>query len=150
MRNAEKLDIRFELLIKAKPATVWRLLTEPAQIIRWSYMATVTVDRLAPGGTFVFGSPTDKGGPDTGRIVRVEMGKRLTYWWKSSEPEETLVEYALKPEGHYTRLIFRNRGFAEGGPWADFYERDFTGWLEMHVVMKRLAERRPAKAGGRT
>lgn len=139
------LDIRFELLIKAKPETVWKLLTDPALIVKWSYMQRVDLDRLEPGGTFTFVSRPDEERSDRGEILRVEKNRRLTYRWFSSEPEGTVVEYVLKPEGKYTRLVFRNWGFAEGGSWADFYERDFMGWLEMHVVMKRLAEKRPAK-----
>lgn len=75
----------------------------------------------------------------------MEQGRRLTCRWFSSEPEPTIVENVLKPEGRDTRLVFRNRGFAEGGAWEDFYERDVTGWLEVHVVLEKIAEKRPAR-----
>ena len=131
-------EIVFQLWIRATPETVWRLLTDPAEIPRWSYPYAVEIDRLAPGGRMRF--VCAEGEDDEAEVLAAEPNRRLAYRWRSSEPEPTEVEVILEPRADYTRLVFRNAGFLEGEAWDHFYEANYSGWLEHHLALKRLAE----------
>jgi uncharacterized protein YndB with AHSA1/START domain len=131
-------QITFEVYIRASPEKVWRSLTDPAEIPKWSYPIAVELDSLKVGGTYRF---KDKQGPDDlAEIIALEPFRRLAYRWTSSEPEPTIVEYILEPAGPYTKLTFRNGPFKEGPEWDRFYPANFTGWLDFTLKLRTLVE----------
>lgn len=130
--------IAFEIHIRAAPEQVWKMITDPREIPRWSYPVAVELDALKVGGRYTF---KDKQGPDdSAEIVVFEPNRRLVYRWKSSEPEPTFVEYELTRDGDCTRLRFRNHPFKSGPAWDKFYEANFKGWLDFTIKLKQLAE----------
>lgn len=143
-KQSGKREIYFEVYIKARPSIVWSAITDPSKICVWDYMDKVTVDVLKPGGSFLFYCGKDSK-PDKGEILKVSENKKLVYRWYSVEPEPTIIEYTLKQQGKFTRLIFRNYGFGSGGKWENYYEKDYVGWAEMHLDLKRFVENRLSK-----
>lgn len=102
--------------INAPPETVFRLLTDPVQYVRWKGKLAELEPR--PGGKFrvEFASTKDI---VAGRFVEVIPGRRVvfTWGWEGSEvvPAGTsTVEIDLEPEGTGTRLRLVHRGLPEG------------------------------------
>ncbi len=102
-------EIMFSVDINATPEEVWRKLTDPNEIPKWSYMERCELSELKVGGTYRFIDPP--GPDDTGQIVVLELNRRLVYEWTSSEPEPTYMEYLLEDRGGYTRFTVRNSTF---------------------------------------
>jgi len=104
------------ITIQASPETVFRLLTDPVQYVRWKGKLAELEPR--PGGTFrvEFASTTDV---VTGKFVEVIPGRRVvfTWGWEGSEvvpAGASTVEIDLEREGTGTRLRLIHRGLPEG------------------------------------
>lgn len=104
------------ITIAARPETVFRLLTDPHEYVRWKG----TLAQLEPraGGDFRVDFPEDKGSV-VGEFVEVVPNRRVvfTWGWQASEivpPGSSTVEIDLEPEGSGTRLRLVHRGLPEG------------------------------------
>jgi uncharacterized protein YndB with AHSA1/START domain len=103
------------ITIEASPETVFRLLTDPAQYIRWKGSLAELEPR--PGGRFrvEFAGRTDAA---AGKFVEVVPNRRVvfTWGWEGNEhvpPGASTVEIDLEPEGRSTRLRLVHRGLPE-------------------------------------
>ncbi|HEV8470929.1 MAG TPA: SRPBCC domain-containing protein [Candidatus Limnocylindria bacterium] len=100
------------ITIQAPPETVFRLLTDPVQYVRWKGKLAELEPR--PGGTFrvEFANTKDIA---AGKFVEVVPGRRVvfTWGWEGNEhipPGMSTVEIDLAPEGTGTRLRLIHRG----------------------------------------
>ena len=104
------------ITIAARPETVFRLLTDPHEWVRWKGKIAQLEPR--PGGTFHVDFQNDKDVVD-GRFVEVIPSRRVvfTWGWQGSPtvpPGSSTVEIDLEPDGDGTRLRLVHRGLPEG------------------------------------
>ncbi|MEO8632886.1 MAG: SRPBCC domain-containing protein [Chloroflexota bacterium] len=104
------------ITIAARPETVFRLLTDPKEYVRWKGRLAQLEPR--PGGDFRVDFPGDKG-TVIGEFVEVVPDRRVvfTWGWQASEivpPGSSTVEIDLEPDGQGTRLRLVHRGLPEG------------------------------------
>jgi uncharacterized protein YndB with AHSA1/START domain len=124
---SEGLLIERELAIAARPETVWELLADPAQAVRW--MGQAARFDLRPGGQYRV--EVIPGHIATGEFVEIDRPRRLVYTWgwepgsgSAVPPGSTIVEFELIPSGDGTRLRFRHRDL----PNADASASHAHGW----------------------
>ena len=103
------------ITIAARPETVFRLLTDPHEWVRWKGKIAQLEPR--PGGTFHVDFQNDKDVVD-GRFVEVIPSRRVvfTWGWQGSPtvpPGSSTVEIDLEPDGDGTRLRLVHRGLPE-------------------------------------
>ncbi len=98
----------YELELDAPPDAVWRLWTEPDQIVRW--MGDVATLQPWPGGTFRL--EYQSGDAVAGEFVDAEAPQHVAFTWGWDEagaltpPGSTRVELTFEPidDGARTRL----------------------------------------------
>ena len=125
--TAESTTVVREIAIAARPETVWELLVDPEQAVKWMGM-TASFD-LRPGGTYRV--EVIPGHAARGEFVEIDPPHRLvhTFGW---EPESgsivgagaTTIEYELVPDGDGTLLRFTHRDL----PNADAVASHAHGW----------------------
>ena len=104
------------ITIAARPETVFRLLTDPNEYVRWKGKLAHFEPRA--GGEFRVDFPEDKGTVD-GEFVELVPNRRVvfTWGWQGSPvvpPGSSTVEIDLEPDGQGTRLRLVHRGLPEG------------------------------------
>lgn len=106
-----------EILIQAPPQTVWRVVTEPAQITQWLSDSAELDPRPGGEGVLAFG---DQAAAYVVRM-RVEAAEpphRFVFRWDYPDGEQPAegnslrVEFNLAAEGAGTRLRVTESGFA--------------------------------------
>ena len=124
---SEGLLVERELAIAARPETVWELLVDPVQAVRW--MGQAARFDLRPGGQYRV--EVVPGHIATGEFVEIDPPRRLVYTWgwepgsgSAVPPGSTTVEFELIPSGDGTRLRFRHRDL----PNADAAASHAHGW----------------------
>jgi uncharacterized protein YndB with AHSA1/START domain len=104
------------ITIAARPETVFRLLTDPSEYVRWKGKLAQLEPRA--GGTFHVDFMNDKDIVD-GKFVEVIPSRRVvfTWGWKDNPvvpPGSSTVEIDLEPDGQGTRLRLVHRGLPDG------------------------------------
>jgi uncharacterized protein YndB with AHSA1/START domain len=125
--TAESTTVVREIAIAARPETVWELLVDPEQAVKWMGM-TASFD-LRPGGLYQV--EVIPGHTARGEFVEIDPPHRLvhTFGW---EPESgsivasgsTTIEYELVPDGDGTLLRFTHRDL----PNVDAVASHAHGW----------------------
>lgn len=107
--TTESTKIERELEIAATPETVWELLVDPQEAVRWMGQ-TATFD-LRPGG--LYRVEVIPGHTARGEFVEIDPPCRLVYTWgwehesgSAVGPGSTTVEFELIPRGRGTTLRF--------------------------------------------
>ena len=123
--TTERLSVTREVVIDARPETVWEFLTDPEKIRRWKGLS-VSFNPRVGGGYRIEVIPENIA---VGEIVELEPPRRLAYtWgWEGSDhvpPGSTTVEYELVPEGNGTRLRLTHRDL----PNEEAASRHAHGW----------------------
>ncbi len=138
-----ELSLDVDQLIDARPATVFRLLTEPDLYARWfgPEGATTTVEEmeLTLGGRLELKITF----PGMDLIVRIEgfyeviePPVRLVHTWRSMDEElVTTVSFEIEPQGNQTRLKVNHRGFVDP---VDL-EQNQGGWTDHLNTLGELA-----------
>ena len=132
-------EVTLEIRIAASLATVFALLTEPQQMVKW--LAELVEADAQPGGIFRLAQP---GGPTIeGIYLEVIADRKIVFTWGGVEglkPGQSTVEIVLEPDGAGTLL--RLRHFDLPGPALDAHHK---GWeLSGLPKVKDAAEgRRP-------
>ena len=123
----EKTSIERELEIAASPETVWELLTDPVESIRW--MGLSASFDLRPGGTYRV--EVIPGNVALGEFVEIDAPHRLVYTWgwepgamSSVAPGSTTIEFELAATAEGTLLRFRHSDL----PSAESAESHGHGW----------------------
>jgi uncharacterized protein YndB with AHSA1/START domain len=101
--------------IEARPETVFRLLTDPQEYVRWKGKLAELEPRS--GGTFRVDFMNDKD-IVVGKYVEVVPDRRVvfTWGWEGNQivpPGSSTVEIDLEPDGQGTRLRLVHRGLPE-------------------------------------
>jgi uncharacterized protein YndB with AHSA1/START domain len=120
--TTESFEITREVVIQAKPATIFPYLTDEAKMKEW-FGEIVEAD-ARPSGIFHVG--TNDGLHCRGEYVEILPFEKVVFTWgglHDMEPGESTVEVTLKEEGGATRLTLRHYnvrqreaadGFADG------------------------------------
>jgi uncharacterized protein YndB with AHSA1/START domain len=128
--------------IDASPETVFRLITDPVEYVRWKGRLADLDPR--PGGRFrvEFASGKDTA---AGKFVEVIPNRRVvfTWGWEGNDhvpPGSSTVEIDLEREGTGTRLRLVHRGLPEGA-----IASHAEGWDYFLPRLEDVAEGRPAR-----
>ena len=134
MTTSQGLSIERELQIAARPEIVFRLLTDPVEVLRWQGI-TAELD-ARPGGVYRM-VLNELGHTAEGRFVEVAPFTRVVFTWGWAvgpfdvPAGSSTVEFTLTPEGQGTRLHFRHHGLPDrpeivashGVGWDHYFER---------------------------
>jgi len=130
------------ITIDAPPETVFRLLTDPVQYVRWKGSLAELEPR--PDGAFrvEFASSKDIA---AGKYVEVVRDRRVvfTWGWEGNEmvpPGSSTVEIDLQPMGSGTRLRLVHRGLPQ-----EAIASHTQGWDYFLPRLTDVAEGRPAR-----
>jgi uncharacterized protein YndB with AHSA1/START domain len=129
----EGIAVERELEIAARPETVWALLTDPNEAIRW--MGRAATFDLRPGGGYRV--EVLSGNVALGEFLEIDPPRRMVYTWgwesgpgSSVPPGSTTVEFDLVASEGGTLLRFRHsdlpsRESAEshGHGWDHYFDR---------------------------
>jgi uncharacterized protein YndB with AHSA1/START domain len=138
--------IEREILIDAPVEAVWRIVTEPAQIVQWFSDEAEIELRVGGGGRLKFNS----GDSYQLQIEAVEPPHRFVWRWVQPEgsiarqDNSLLVEFNLQPEGTGTRLRVIESGF-DNLDWSDeqkarYADNHRRGW---NTIVNRLRDYAP-------
>ncbi len=131
---SETYELTREIVIEARPETVFSYLTEESKMKEW-YGEVVVAD-ARPGGVFHVG--THDGLHCRGEYVEVVPHEKVVFTWGGMhelEPGATTVEIKLKPEGQGTRLTLRHYNITQK-PAADGFGQ---GWEEHALPLLKAA-----------
>jgi uncharacterized protein YndB with AHSA1/START domain len=140
-------QIEKDILIDAPVDVVWRVITEPEQIVRW-FSDEADID-LRPGGE---GRLVFRGGDSYQlQIEAVEHPTRFAFRWVQPQgsvarPDNSmLVEFTLEPQGNRTRLRVVESGF-DKVDWSDedkarYAQRHSEGWERLLGRLRDFAGR---------
>jgi uncharacterized protein YndB with AHSA1/START domain len=148
-KPTSELSLELDQLIDARPATVFRLLTEPDLYARWFGPdgATTSVEQMEVtlGGRLEL-KITFPGMDFEVRIEGfyevIEPPARLVHTWRSMDEElVTTVAFDIEPQGEQTRLRVTHRGFVDPvdleqnqGGWTDHLSKLGTIATELEQV----------------
>jgi uncharacterized protein YndB with AHSA1/START domain len=122
----ERLVVERELEIAASPETVWELLTDPHEAVRW--MGRAAAFELRPGGAYRV--EVVPGSTARGAFVEIDPPRRLVFTWGWEDvanpvpPGSSTVEFELVAAGAGTLLRFRHCDL----PGAESAARHGHGW----------------------
>src|SRR5438445_8258726 len=130
------------ITIDAPPETVFRLLTDPVQYVRWKGRLAELEPRRGGGFRVEFGSAKDIA---AGKYVEVVRDRRVvfTWGWEGNEmvpPGSSTVEIDLQPMGSGTRLRLVHRGLPQ-----EAIASHTEGWDYFLPRLTDVAEGRPAR-----
>jgi uncharacterized protein YndB with AHSA1/START domain len=121
--------IRVDQFVAAPPATVWRLLTEPALLKRWWAEGQVAA---VVGHQFTLDMPGYGKQPCT--VLEADPPRRFVYTFTAA----WTLTWRLEAEGDGTRVFLEHSGFdLDDSRMAQAFERMGPGWRD--VILPRLA-----------
>jgi len=127
----EGVSVEREIAIAASPETVWELLTDEDEAVKW--MGQSASFDLRPGG--MYRVEVIPGNVARGEFVEVDPPHRLVYTWGwepgSQSPVtsgSSTIEFELTPDGDGTRLRFRHSGLP-GDEAADSHGHGWDHYL---------------------
>lgn len=129
----EGISVEREIAIAASPETVWELLTNEDEAVRW--MGQSATFDLRPGGTYRV--EVIPGNIAQGEFLEIDPPSRLVYTWgwepgsqSPVTPGSSTIEFELTPDGDGTRLRFRHSGLpndeaavSHGHGWDHYLDR---------------------------
>jgi uncharacterized protein YndB with AHSA1/START domain len=128
--------------INASPETVYRMLTDPAEYVRWK--GRIAELAAKPGGIFrvEFADPANIA---AGRYVEVVPNRRVVFTWgwegnPMIPPGSSTVEIDLEPLGDGTRLRLLHRGLPN-----EAMQSHADGWDFFLGRLTDVAEGRPPR-----
>jgi len=136
----ESTKVERELTIAATPETVWELLVDPEQAVRW--MGQVASLDARTGGEYRV--EVIPGHIAVGEFVEVDPPRRLVHTWgwevgsDSVRPGSTTIEYELIPTATGTTLRFSHRDL----PNAETAASHAHGWDHYFDRLAAAAEGR--------
>jgi len=106
----ERHSIEREIAIDARPETVWQLLVDPREMVRW--MGRDAKLDLRRGGSWRV--EVIPGHVASGSFVEIDAPRRLVYTWgwegkADVPPGSTTLVFELEARGHGTLLRFTHR-----------------------------------------
>jgi uncharacterized protein YndB with AHSA1/START domain len=141
-RSADAIEV--SLTVAARPATVFRFLSDPALVARW--LGEGGLLERGVGGSVRVCSPM--GPPALGRIVEWVEGERIAFTWGHAAeegllpPESTRVTITLTPECDGTRVVLRHSGLTRAqGEEAGSGWRHYLSVLAWHCTRDEIGPR---------
>jgi uncharacterized protein YndB with AHSA1/START domain len=139
--------IEREIVIDAPVDVVWRIVTEPREIVRWFSDEAEIELRVGGAGRLKF---RNSGDSYQLQVEVVEPPHRFVWRWVQPEGEiarqdnSMLVEFTLRAEGAGTRLRVVESGF-DHVDWSDerkakYADNHTRGW---HTILDRLRDYAP-------
>ena len=135
--------IEREVLIEAPVEIVWRIVTEPDQIVQW--FADEAELQLTPGGEGHFSFKNRR--EWALRVEAVDPPRRFAFRWHSPGDDRNSmhVEFTLHQEAGKTRLRVVESGF-ENVDWSDeekarYAEDHSRGWATYLGRLREVASR---------
>jgi uncharacterized protein YndB with AHSA1/START domain len=138
------------LSIRAPAATVWKAMTDAAELARWFPTAAETDPR--PGGTYRFRfeyvEHPERDHSREGSFVDLAPPKRLSYTWHApladapgaEGPPETTVEISLIEKAGQTDVVLTHSGFGYGADWDRSFERHSENWAFFVLNLRSYLE----------
>ena len=132
--TSESTTVERELVIDARPETVWELLTDESEHARW--MGQVAQLDLRPGGAYRV--EVIPGNTASGEFVEIDPPRRLVYTWgwetggsaSVVPPGSSTIEFELVPTGAGTLLRFKHTDLpstesagSHGHGWDHYFAR---------------------------
>ena len=141
-------SISYELYFPHTPERVWRALTNRAEIAKW-LMPNDFEPRL--GHRFTLQTAPMPALNFDGichcEVTAFEPPRLLAYTWVGGSLD-TLVTFALEPEGDGTRLRFEHSGFDLDDPLQTASYRGLQGWRQaLDVALRREVDAQAATQG---
>jgi uncharacterized protein YndB with AHSA1/START domain len=135
--TTESTSVEREVAIAASPETVWELLVDPGQAIRWMGQAA-TFD-LRPGGQYRV--EVIPGNTASGEFVEIDPPRRLVFTWgweagsgSAVPPGSTTVAFELIRSGAGTLVRFSHRDLPTAAS-ADSHAHGWDHYLERFLVV---------------
>lgn len=126
--------VRLERRLAATPEEVWPLLVEPEEVSTW--LAELTIEPRV-GGAYALAFE-NTASVSEGHITAFSPPTLLEYRWHEGEAIESLVRFALRPDGEATELVLTHtllHGAADLREYA-------AGWhAHLDLLTARLAGR---------
>jgi uncharacterized protein YndB with AHSA1/START domain len=132
MANATETVVERELVIAAKPETVWELLVDPVQASAWMGLQSWSDPR--PGG--VYRVEVIPGKIASGEYVELDPPNRLVFTWgweddgNSVPAGSSRIEFELTADGDGTHVRFVHSGLpsaeaagSHSHGWDHYFER---------------------------
>ena len=110
-REGDRVGVRFERLLDAAAADVWRELTDPERLSRW--LAAVSQIDATPGGSFAFRFGEGETERADGNVLEAEPERLLVLEWRFPGEPTSLVRFELEASGTGTRLVLDHSRLAE-------------------------------------
>ena len=142
------LVLNLECTLAALPEEVFRMLTEPAELIKWWGPHGFTIPaaelNLAEGGRYRFTMTPPDGEPFhlSGEFLEIDPPWRLVYTFRWEEPapddRETVVDLSLGSAGKGTRLVLSQGPFLTEERLA----LHRNGWTESFEKLQAVLESR--------
>jgi uncharacterized protein YndB with AHSA1/START domain len=124
---SEVITVEREIAIEASPETVWELLTQEDEAVKW--MGRSATFDLRPGG--IYHVEVIPGNTARGEFVEIDRPHRLVFTWgwepgsrSAVESGSTTIEFELTPVGGGTLLRFRHSSL----PNDEAAARHGQGW----------------------
>ncbi len=131
MSVIESTTVEREVEIAARPETIWQMLIDPNEVVRW--MGRRADFEPRPGGRYWL--DVVPGHTAAGKFVEIDPPRRLvyTFGWEGSDgvpPGSTTVIFELVPRGKNTLLRFTHRDLpntaaaeSHSHGWDHYFER---------------------------
>lgn len=142
---SKSLIVKNSVTIKAKPAKVWQVLTDPAFTAKYMYGCAVVSE-------WNVGSPVIWRGADgtiyvQGKVVAIKPGKSVQFTcfdpnggYKDMPANYTTVSYDLSAKGSETVLDMEQGDFAKGEDGEKRYNDTVGSWEGVLAKIKEIAE----------
>ena len=135
--DTESRTVQRDVVIHARPETVWKLLVDPKQVVLW--MGQTAEYDVRPGGRYrLVVIPNNVA---SGKFLEVDPPRRLVYTWgwepgsgSAVPPGSTTIVFELEPHKDGTLLHFTHKDL----PNADSATSHAHGWDH---YFERLATR---------
>ena len=145
------LVLNLECTLGAPPEEVFRVLTEPAELVKWWGPRGFTIPEaelnLVVGGAYRFAMKPPDGEPFhlSGKFLEIDPPWRLVYTFEWEEPtpddRETVVDLSLESTGNATRLLLSHGPFLTD----ERLELHRGGWTESFEKLRLVAGPRAQK-----
>ena len=146
--EAGGLVLYLECTLTASPEEVFRMLTEPAELVKWwgphGFIIPAAELSLAEGGRYRFRMTPPDGEPFhlSGEFLEIDPPWRLvcTFRWEEPAPDdrETVVDLSLGSTGDGTRLVLSQGPFLTEERLA----LHRNGWTESFEKLQAVLESR--------
>jgi uncharacterized protein YndB with AHSA1/START domain len=137
--SAKSLTLEQSYFYQTSPRTVFRALTDPAQLVRW-FLAKVDIP-LEEGATYRFEWPG--GYSHEGQVLELVPGRRLTLSWPNGPRSKryfTRVTFSVRRAGTGTFLNVRHTGFPNSPNGVEQYGGTQAGWAYYLVNLRSVLE----------